>query len=161
MLRKNKVNSVLFCSKANFQYMPTLITKKRTVSSHIRKFRMEQLQSHIWLTASSYMVKYLCISSYISKHFLIYDFATAPLWISSYMRKIWCSFLTVYYHACWGKQSLFCSFPVPDYTIRKSTSQWFCPPLSKPFRKPLEQQAIKFRNIGCLIWSFPLRQHDF
>ncbi len=38
---------------------------------------MEQLQSHLWLTASSYMymVKYLRISSYIWKPFLIYDFA--------------------------------------------------------------------------------------
>ena len=34
------------------------------------------------------MVKYLRISSYIRKPFLIYDFATAPLWISLYMRKI-------------------------------------------------------------------------
>ncbi len=31
------------------------------------------------ITASSYMGKYLRISSYISKPFLIYDFATAPL----------------------------------------------------------------------------------
>ncbi len=56
---------------------------------------MEQLQSHIWLTASSYMGKYLRVSSYIRKPFLIYDFATAPLWISLYMRKIWFSFLLV------------------------------------------------------------------
>jgi hypothetical protein len=49
---------------------------------------MEQLQSHIWLTASSYMGKYLRISSYIRKPFLIYDYATAPLWISLYIRKI-------------------------------------------------------------------------
>ncbi len=44
-------------------------TDKKEVkfSSYMRKFRMEQLQSHIWLTASSYMVKYLCISSYIWK----------------------------------------------------------------------------------------------
>ncbi len=50
---------------------------------------MEQLQSHIWLTASSisYMGKYLRISSYISKPFLTYDVATALLWISLYMRK--------------------------------------------------------------------------
>ncbi len=34
-------------------------------------------------------------SSYIRKPFLIYDFATAPLWISLYMRKIWFSFLSV------------------------------------------------------------------
>jgi hypothetical protein len=43
---------------------------------------MEQLQSH-----ASYMGKYLRISSYIRKPFLIYDFATAPLWISIY--SIW------------------------------------------------------------------------
>ncbi len=60
----------------------TLLKKKIKLSSYIRKFRMEQLQSHIWLTASSYMRKYLHISSYTRKPFLIYDFATAPLWIS-------------------------------------------------------------------------------
>ncbi len=38
------------------------------------------------------MGKYLRISCYIRKPFLIYDFATAPLWISLYMRKIWFSF---------------------------------------------------------------------
>jgi hypothetical protein len=36
--------------------------------------------------------EYLRISSYIRKPFLIYDFATAPLWISLYMRKIGFSF---------------------------------------------------------------------
>ncbi len=48
------------------------------------KIHVEQLQSYIWLTvtASSYMGKYLRISSYIRNPFLIYDFATAPLWIS-------------------------------------------------------------------------------
>ncbi len=74
----------------------TLIKKNIKFFSYIRKFRMEQLQSHIWLTASSYMGKYLLISSYIRKPFLIYDFATAPLWISIYMRKILFSFLSVY-----------------------------------------------------------------
>ncbi len=43
------------------------------------------------------MGKYFCISSYIRKPFLIYDFATAPLWISLYMRKIFFSFLSVWY----------------------------------------------------------------
>jgi hypothetical protein len=57
---------------------------------------MERLHSHIWLTASSYMGKYLRISSYIRKPFLIYDFETAPLWISFYMRKMWFSFLSVH-----------------------------------------------------------------
>jgi hypothetical protein len=55
------------------------------------------VQSHIWLTASSYMGKYLRISSYIRKPFLIFDIATAPLWISLYLRKILFSLLSVYY----------------------------------------------------------------
>ncbi len=66
----------------------TMIKKNIKFSSYVRKFKMEQLQSHIWLTASSYLGKYLRISSYIRKPFLIYGFATAPLWISLYMRKI-------------------------------------------------------------------------
>jgi hypothetical protein len=65
---------------SGFNY--TLIKKKTKLSSYIRKFRMEQLH-----TAQSYMtnglliycmVKYLRISSYIRKPFLIYEFATAP-----------------------------------------------------------------------------------
>jgi hypothetical protein len=34
------------------------------------------------------MVKYFRIFSYIRKPFVIYDFATAPIWISLYIRKI-------------------------------------------------------------------------
>ncbi len=49
----------------------------------------------LWLTASSYMVKYLRISSYIRKPFLMYDFATDPIWISLSMRKTSISFLSV------------------------------------------------------------------
>ncbi len=63
---------------------------------YIVKFRVEQLQSHIWLTASSYMGKYFRLPLYIRKPFLIYDFATAPLWISLYMRKVLLSFLSVH-----------------------------------------------------------------
>jgi hypothetical protein len=64
---------------------------------------MEQLQSHIWLTASTYMVlkKYLRISSYIRKPFLIYEFATAPFWISLYIRKIWFFFISEWWMS-WG-----------------------------------------------------------
>ncbi len=61
--------------------------KENKISLIYKKFRIEQLQRHIWLTASSY----------IRKPFLIYDFATAPLWIFFYMRKIRFSFLSVYY----------------------------------------------------------------
>ncbi len=62
---------------------------------------MEQLQSHIWLTASSYMVKYLRISPYIRKPFLIYDFATAPFWIPHIRGKF--NFL---FYQCVGAGSL-------------------------------------------------------
>ncbi len=52
----------------------------------------KESQSGAVATASSYIGKYLRISSYIRKPFLTYDFATAPLWISLYMRKIRFSF---------------------------------------------------------------------
>ncbi len=44
----------------------------------------------------SYMTNGLLIYEEIFAHFLIYDFATAPLWISFYMRKTLFSFLSVY-----------------------------------------------------------------
>jgi hypothetical protein len=53
--------------------------KKKQLSSYIKEFIWDQVQSHIWLPASSYMVKYLRISPYIRKLFqLIYDFAPIP-----------------------------------------------------------------------------------
>ncbi len=61
---------------------------------------MEQLQSHIWLTASSYITKCSRISSYIRTPFLRNDFATAPFRISLYMRKILFSFLSVRLPLC-------------------------------------------------------------
>jgi hypothetical protein len=48
-------------------FLPTLIKNKIKFSSFIRNFRMERLQSHIQLTASLYLVKYLRISSYIKE----------------------------------------------------------------------------------------------
>ncbi len=60
-----------------------------------KEVQKERLQSLIWLTASSYMVKYLHISSYIRKAFLIYDFATDHIWISLYMKKISFFFISV------------------------------------------------------------------
>jgi hypothetical protein len=68
-----------------FQISISLIKKKIKFSSYIGKFGVEQLQSHIWLTASSY----------IRKPFLICDFATAPLWISLYMKK-----MLFYFYQC-------------------------------------------------------------
>ena len=87
---------------------PTLIKKKIKFSPFIRKFKLEQLQSHIWLTASSYIGKYLRISSYIRKPFLIYDFATAPFRISLYMRKILFSFLSVQEPSTFSWRAKFC-----------------------------------------------------
>ncbi len=67
------------------------------------------MQSHTWLTASSYMGKYLPISSYIRKLFLIYDFATAPTWISLYIFKIWFSFFCAHGapNKLWRSNSIF------------------------------------------------------
>ncbi len=50
----------------------TALIKKKIIK---RKFRRDRLQR---LTASTYVVKYLRISSYIRKPFLIYDSATGP-----------------------------------------------------------------------------------
>jgi hypothetical protein len=82
-----------------------LIKNKIKFSSKIRIFRMEQLQSHILLTASSYMGKYLRISSYIRKPCLVHDFATAPLKISLYIKKMLFSFLSVCWHVIKGCHS--------------------------------------------------------
>jgi hypothetical protein len=81
------------------EYLRTpILIKKNRISSYIRKFRRDRLQSHIWQTASSYATKYLPISSKIWKPFLIYDFAPKPLWITLYRRKIFLSFLSVHAH---------------------------------------------------------------
>ncbi len=74
-------------------------------SSYIRKFRLGQLQSHGWGRAS--------ISSYIRKRFLIYDFVTAPFWISLYMRKIIFSFLSVQSQFWVILQAIGSTVPIP------------------------------------------------
>ncbi len=66
------------------QSLPTLIKKEIKFSSYIMKFRMEQLQSHIWLTASSYKVKYLrissCIRKYMTLQLLHSEFLHTSIW---------------------------------------------------------------------------------
>ncbi len=72
--------------------------KKENESFQIfKEIQRDRVQSHIWLTASSYMVKNWSISSYIRKPFLIDDFAPDPIWISFNMRKILFAFLSVQY----------------------------------------------------------------
>ncbi len=92
----SSLSMLLFCKSSSQNYHnfwgATLIKKKIKFSSYIRKFRRDRLQSRIWQTASSYIVKNLRISSYVRKPFHIYDFATDPIWISLYMWKIFLSF---------------------------------------------------------------------
>jgi hypothetical protein len=86
----------------------TLIKNKIKFSSYIRKFRIEQLQGHIWLTASSCMGKYFRISSYIRKPFLIYDFATncSILNFLIYEENLILFFISVHTQHCWKRYSI-------------------------------------------------------
>ncbi len=67
-----------------------------------KEIQVDRVPSHIWLTASSYMVKYLRISLYIRNPFLIYNFAPDPILISLY--KIWGNFCFLSYQCTyfWG-----------------------------------------------------------
>ncbi len=78
------VQGVLLC---------TLIKNKIKFSSYIRKFRMEQLQSHLWGRASEYMRKCAYILPYLRRQL---D-ATAPFWISLYMRNFFFISVRVHY----------------------------------------------------------------
>jgi hypothetical protein len=77
--------------------MSTLMKKKIKFSSYTVQYK--EIQS-----GKSYMGKGLLIYGEMRKYFPMYeeavshtyDFATAPLWISLYMRKICFSFLSVY-----------------------------------------------------------------
>jgi hypothetical protein len=72
--------------------------KKIKFFSYVRKFRVEQSQSHMWGRVSLYMRKCANISPYMRRPLVIYDFATAPYWISLYMKKIWFSFYQCSHH---------------------------------------------------------------
>ncbi len=74
------------------------VKKEKKIFLIYKEIQLEQLQSHIWLTASSYIGKYLRISSYIRKPFLKYDFATAPLWISW-----WGKFYFLFYQCMYAR----------------------------------------------------------
>jgi len=65
--------------------------KEDQIFVYIRKFRMEQLQSHT-VYEEEYMRKCTNIWSYMRRPLVIYNFATDPFWISLYLRKIWVSF---------------------------------------------------------------------
>ncbi len=94
----------------------TLIKKIIKFSSYIRKFRVEQLHSDEWGRASQYMRERANISPYMRRPLVIYDFATAPFWISLYMRKILFSFLSV--------QPLQDLLPWPFFTMKYLKFPW-------------------------------------
>ncbi len=77
------------------QYYTYTDKKENKIFLIYKEIKRDRVQSHLWLTASSYMGKNLPISSYIRNPFLIYDFAPDPIWFSLYMRKILFSFLSV------------------------------------------------------------------
>ncbi len=75
----------------------TLIKKKKKFSSHIRKSRWDQLQSHIWGLPNTWGNAQIFNHKWGGRwSIVIYDFAIDPFWISFYMRKMWFSFLSVY-----------------------------------------------------------------
>jgi hypothetical protein len=92
--KKENQNFLIYKEIQNGAFAKSYMTNGLLIYREI--FAHLLMQSHIWLTASSYIGKYFRISSYIKKPFLIYDFATASLWISFNMRKILCPFLSVY-----------------------------------------------------------------
>ncbi len=80
----------------------------------------------------SYMTKYLRISSCNRKPFLIYDFATDPIWISLFMRKMLVSFLSVWVLIClsfkirYAPPHPWCG-PTPKRVLQVVTGSIICP----------------------------------
>ncbi len=94
----DRLNTCLTCS---WNWNLYCICATHTDKKENQIFLIKEIQkgsvakSYMTITASSYMVKYLRISSYTRKPFLIYDFSTDPSWISLCMRKILLSFLSL------------------------------------------------------------------
>ncbi len=107
-----------FCHKKRFKINVPYTAVKR-------KFWRDQVQSHIWLTASLYMVViYWRISSYIRKPFLIYEFATDPIWSpSSYMNLQPIPSWIYLHYSIWGKFRFFISVLHLPAGIRSSCSK--------------------------------------
>ncbi len=89
------------------------------------------------------MAKYLRISSYIRKPFLIYDFTTNTICISLYMRKISFSFLSVYLY--------------PNPMSVSHWRYWLCEWIWWNFDIRLIENKAKFRS-KKFTWKGTLRQ---
>ena len=70
--------------------------KEKKIFLIYKEMQRDRVQSHIWLTASLYMVKYLRISSYIRKAFLINDFAPDPSEFPYIWGELYVLFLSVF-----------------------------------------------------------------
>ncbi len=83
------------------------------------------------------MRKCALISLYMRRPLVIYDFPTAPLWISPYMSKIWFSFLSVCAysgtgapflpHSCrfgWSVAPVFRFFEYLFTVVDRATTRW-------------------------------------
>ncbi len=125
--------------------------KENKIFLKYKEIQRDRVQSHIWLTASSYMGKNLRISSYIRKPFLIYDFAPAPIWISLYMRKVLFSFLSVYSETVIFKDQHVCMGPyILELTITHLIS------LSTPYsaiHPPLQIERGGLGKISSIGWA--------
>ncbi len=80
--------STCFCKSSPYSH--TLI-KKIIFPNFYKEIQKDRLLSHIWLTTSSDMVKYLRTYSYIRNPFLKYD---DHFWISLFLKKFF--FLSVH-----------------------------------------------------------------
>jgi hypothetical protein len=85
----------------------SLIKKKIKFSSFIRKSEWSSCKViYEEGLPHTYMMKCVNISPYMRRPLVIYDFATAPSWISLYMRKILFPFWSVLNPLCGGNSVL-------------------------------------------------------
>ncbi len=119
-------NERLFLSE--YSVSGALIKKKIKFSSYIGKFRVEQLQSHIWLTATSYMGKYFSISSYIIGIGSPSSYMTLQLLHSEFpytMRKIF----VLFFISVWATETVYHWWllipltPLPKTMVRNFSKQ--------------------------------------
>ncbi len=78
------------------EYQIFLIYKEIQSGVVVKSYMRKGFLIYIWEKCAK-------ISPYMRRPLVIYDFATAPLWISLYMRKIWFYFLSVWDDASLGR----------------------------------------------------------
>ncbi len=99
------------------------------------------------------------ISPYMRRPLVIYDFATAPFWISLYMNKIWFSFFISVLCCCWAG---FCEYRDPNIILLHATQnhtpgrKWGQSNIESSERETLLAPTAKHNRDGRQIecWSF-------